>query len=71
MSIKDLDGDNITTIVIVISLSATLLILAGLIRSCNLEERQQYLNAGCEQILVPGQQGAIWGNCKKPLEKTP
>lgn len=67
--LEDLDGDNITTIIIVIAVVTALITLTCLIRSCNLEEKQQYLNAGCEHILVPGRQEAIWGNCKKPLEK--
>lgn len=67
--LESLDGDNITTMVIVALLVIAIIALTISIRSCHLEETQKYLSAGCEQVYVPGRTESIWSNCKKPLEK--
>lgn len=69
MSIKDIDGDNVTTIVVVALIVAVLATLILSIKSCYLEEIQKYLTAGCERVYVLGRADAIWSNCKKPIEK--
>lgn len=71
MSFKDIDidGDNIALMVIVALVAIVIITITLSVRSCQLEETQKYLAAGCEQVYVPGRTESIWSNCKKPLEK--
>lgn len=66
-----LDGDQITTIIIIMLVVIAIITVTLTIRSCYLEETQKYLAAGCEKVYIPGRTDVIWTNCKTTLEKIP
>lgn len=62
-------GEDKTTMIIVALVVIAIISITFSVRSCQLEQTQKYLDAGCEQTLVPGRSESIWSNCKKPLGK--
>lgn len=63
--------DNTTSISMVAMFFLFLLFITMNIVSCNknedqmkFEETKEFLNRGCEQILVPNTNTFYWGNCK-------
>jgi hypothetical protein len=67
--LENLDGGQITMIVVTTVVAIALVFTVSILKSCTIEESEMYLKAGCEKTYVPGRSDAVWTNCKKPVEK--
>lgn len=65
---ESISGENIMWMVIVLVVAVALVTTTITIKSCQNEEIELYLKAGCEKVYVPGRVEPTWSNCKKPLE---
>lgn len=66
--LENLDGGQITTIIVVTVVAIALVFMVSFVKSCTIEENTMFLKAGCEKTYVPGRSEPVWTNCKKPLE---
>jgi hypothetical protein len=70
MILEKFDSGEMLTIVVVIILALALVISIFGIKGCIIDEANLYLKAGCEKVYILGRTEPVWGNCKKPLEKS-
>lgn len=64
--LENLDGSQITTMVITIVVAVALVSSMFIVRGCSIKETELYLQSGCERTYVPGKSEPAWTNCKKP-----